>query len=161
VGAATMSGNLIHMMFVELIRAHLTREPDGGSGWLSALADPRVGKALRLMHDAPLHDWTLRELAERSAMSRSSFAHYFRTHVGIPPIDYLLRWRMQLARRDLVRSGHPVAKVAMTYGYASESAFGNAYKRVFGTSPRRSVREASYRRERNDRPVFLQPSSVA
>lgn len=153
VGAATVGANLIHMMFVELVRAYLTEEPDLARGWLNALADPRIGKALRVMHDDPMHGWTLLELANAVAMSRSSFAHRFRGQVGIPPLDYLRRWRMQLARRDLLMSRQTVAQVAQAYGYASESAFGNAYKRVFGTSPRRSIRNASQSRDPRDHPA--------
>lgn len=114
-GAATVAANLIHMMFVELIRTHLAAVPDGGRGWLSALGDPRIGRTLRLMHDAPTHGWTLGKLADAAAMSRSSFAHHFRARVGVAPLDYLLRWRMQLARRDLVRSAEPIAQVAQRY----------------------------------------------
>jgi AraC-like DNA-binding protein len=78
----------------------------------------------------------------------SNFAQRFRSKVGVPPLDYLLRWRMRLARRDLLKLHQPIAQVAQRYGYGSESAFGNAFKRVFGTSPRRSVVGQSARPDR-------------
>jgi len=138
-GHGASAANLMHLMFIELIRAHLSLVASGREGWLYALADPRIGKALRLMHGAPSRRWTLPELAEATAMSRSSFAQHFRSRVGMPPLEYLLRWRMRLARRDLQKRSLPIADVARRYGYGSESAFGNAFKRVFGDPPRRSI----------------------
>ena len=138
-GNGASAANLMHLMFIELIRAHLSLSGESSGGWLYALSDPKVGKALRLMHAAPTHNWTLPELADSIAMSRSSFAQHFRSRVGMPPLEYLLKWRMRLARRDLQKLRQPIAEVSRRYGYGSESAFGNAFKRVFGESPRRSV----------------------
>ena len=147
-GHGASAAKLMHLMFIELIRAHLAVPDQRQQGWLHALADPKIGKALRLMHEAPVRPWTLKELAESTAMSRSSFAQRFRERVGMPPLDYLLRWRMRLARRDMLTRRESMTEVSRRYGYASESAFGNAFKRVFGHPPRRSVMEAAPHEER-------------
>jgi AraC-like DNA-binding protein len=81
--------------------------------------------------------WKVEELAAAVGMSRSGFALRFKQLVGAPPLDYLLRWRMQLARDALRRNDGTVASLAEKLGYASESAFGNAFKRVFGRAPKR------------------------
>lgn len=146
-GGPAAAANLMHLMFLELMRAHLAAAPQGEQGWLYALSDPRIGKALRLMHGAPSHGWTLLELAKATGMSRSSFAEHFRQRVGVPPLEYLLQWRMRLARRDLVRRRHSVGQVAERYGYGSESSFGSAFKRVFGDAPRRSIAGLAASRE--------------
>ena len=80
--------------------------------------------------------WSLEELARASAMSRTGFTLRFRQTVGVPPLTYLLAWRMNLAARALRQDTTPVAALARSVGYTSESAFSNAFKRVMGTSPR-------------------------
>ncbi|OJW23398.1 MAG: AraC family transcriptional regulator [Planctomycetales bacterium 71-10] len=129
--------HLAHMMLVQALRAHLAEGSSGGVGWLFALADRRMGAAIHAMHDDPAHPWTLRELAGRVGMSRSSFASKFKEAVGSTPIDYLIRWRMLLAGDRLKHSGDPVSAIAQALGYESESAFSTAFKRVMGCSPRR------------------------
>ena len=138
-GHRASAEKLMHLMFIELIRAHLKSKLHARHGWLNALADPRIGKALCHMHDQPLKPWTLLELADVTGMSRSNFARQFKASVGTPPLEYLTRWRMHMARRDLMSLQQPIAQTARRYGYNSESAFGNAYKRIFGEAPRRSI----------------------
>ena len=104
-------------------------------GWLRALADPRVAPALRLMHGHPDRAWHLEELARSCAMSRTSFALHFRNVAGVAPLTYLAEWRMRLAERALREEKTPVASVARSLGYTSESAFSNAFKRIIGISP--------------------------
>jgi AraC-like DNA-binding protein len=105
-------------------------------GWIGALSDPKIGAGLRLLHRDVSRNWKVEELARSVGMSRSAFALRFKTLVGVPPLDYLLRWRMQRAR-DLLRRNDNVATVAFRLGYQSESAFGNAFKRIYGRSPKR------------------------
>ena len=129
--------HLAQMMLVQALRAHLAEGSRGGVGWLFALADPEVGPTIHAMHADPAHPWTLRELAEIVGMSRSSFAQRFKETVGESPIVYLTRWRMLLAGDRLAHSGDPIAAIALSLGYESESAFSTAFKRVMGCSPRR------------------------
>lgn len=135
VGRDVAAGNLIHLMFTELIRSHLKTSDAPEPGWLSAQNDRRIAPALRLIHEDPRRTWSLAELAHACAMSRSNFAARFRSKVGLPALDYLLRWRMQLARREIRRSAAPLGVIADRFGYSSESSFGHAFKRVFGTTP--------------------------
>jgi AraC-like DNA-binding protein len=88
------------------------------------------------MHDNPEHRWTLQELAERVGMSRSIFALKFKETVGETPMEYLTRWRMLLAGDKLKTGGNSLSDIALSLGYESESAFGKAFKRVMGCSPK-------------------------
>lgn len=132
-GSAAVAAALMQLVFIELLRGL----PDiQAGGWLAALADPRLGLALQAIHRHPGKPWRLSDLAEAAHMSRSRFARRFHDMVGRPPMDYLLHWRMALAKRQLARPGVTVAEVAETLGYSSESAFGSAYRRVTGNTPR-------------------------
>lgn len=144
-GAQLASAQLSQLLFIQILRAHL--ETSGSSmraGWLRALGDPRVAPALRAMHDAPARSWRLEELAQACAMSRTTFAFHFRTIAGVAPLTYLMQWRMHLAERALREENTPVAVVAQSIGYTSESAFSNAFKRVTGRSPRACRRAARH-----------------
>lgn len=135
-GARLASAQLTQLLFIQILRAHLKTADLLPAGWLRALADPRIAPALRLMHGEPARAWHLDELAAACAMSRTTFALRFRTTAGIAPLTYLTEWRMRLAERALRDESTPVAVVALTLGYTSESAFSNAFKRVTGRSPR-------------------------
>src|SRR6202044_3411074 len=113
----------------------------GGVGWLFALADKQMSAAINSMHEDPAYRWTLQELAERSGMSRSTFALKFRQTVGESPTEYLTRWRMLLAGDKLANSTDPISVIALSLGYESESAFSTAFKRVMGCSPRQYSRD--------------------
>ncbi|MQY37612.1 RCS-specific HTH-type transcriptional activator RclR [Streptomyces sp. RB17] len=89
------------------------------------------------MHADPAHPWQLEELARAAAMSRTTFAVRFRQAAGVPPLTYLQNWRMSLAARALRQDAVPVAELARSVGYSSESAFSNAFKRTVGVAPRR------------------------
>lgn len=136
IGAAIMTDRLVDVLLVLVLRAALDQEGENDFGWIGALTDPWIGKAIGLMHDDPAHPWTLQELCSAVAMSRSAFAKRFRSLVGRAPLDYLLRWRMRVAR-DLLRRGSTVAAAAVGVGYSSESAFRNAFKRLHGNTPKR------------------------
>jgi AraC-like DNA-binding protein len=139
-GGFLIAQHLAHMMLVQALRLHLAEGLRGGVGWLFALADKQMSTAINAMHDDPAHRWTLQELAERAAMSRSTFALKFKETVGEPPLEYLTRWRMLLAGNKLVNSSDPVSVIALSLGYESESAFSTAFKRVMGCSPRQYTR---------------------
>jgi AraC-like DNA-binding protein len=135
-GSFLIAQHLAHMMLIQALRIHLAESPDGGTGWLAALADKQLSVAIAAMHEAPERRWTLHELAERACMSRSAFAQKFKDAVGIAPMEYLARWRMLLAADRLENSTESVSAIAFSLGYESESAFSAAFKRAMGTSPR-------------------------
>ena len=138
-GGFLIAQQLASMMLVQALRLHLA-EAAGGVGWLFALADKGMSAAISAMHADPSHRWTLQELAARACMSRSTFALRFKETVGIPPLEYLSRWRMLLAGDRLANSGDSVSTIALSLGYESESAFSTAFKRVMGCSPRQYSR---------------------
>lgn len=149
-GGFLIAQQLACMMLVQALRLHLADAASGGVGWLFALADKQMSAAITCMHDDPAHRWTLQKLAERVGMSRSIFALRFKEMVGTTPMEYLTRWRMLLAGDRLKNSGDSISVIAVSLGYESESAFGKAFKRVMGCSPRQ------YSRGRN--PVSPSPS---
>lgn len=134
--------HLAHMLLVQALRLHLA---DGagsvGAGWLLALSDRQLSRAMSAIHDEPGQRWTLEALALVAGMSRSSFAERFRQVVGMAPIDYLARWRMLLACDRLENTDQPVSVIAPALGYESEAAFSTAFKRIVGCSPRRYARD--------------------
>lgn len=134
-GAALASAQLTQLLFIEILRSHLSAADRMPAGWLKALAEPRIAPALRLMHGEPARAWHLEELASACAMSRTSFAVHFKSVSGVAPLAYLTEWRMRLAERALREARTPIASVARSLGYTSESAFSNAFKRVNGRSP--------------------------
>jgi AraC-like DNA-binding protein len=97
------------------------------------------------MHNEPGYPWTLQSLAERVGMSRSVFALRFRKIVGATPMEYLTRWRMLLAAERLQSSTDGLSVIARSLGYESESAFGKAFRRVMGCSPRQYTRSGAPR----------------
>lgn len=127
--------HLAHLLFVEFLRTFLRSEEPPFRGWLGALADPRIGRTLHLLHGEPARRWTLQELAEHAGMSRSNFALRYKNLVGVAPLEYLLEWRMRLARKALRGGDRSIAEIAQSLGYESESAFSNAFKRVVGIAP--------------------------
>ncbi|MBM6593946.1 AraC family transcriptional regulator [Microvirga pudoricolor] len=135
-GGALVLRHLAHMMLVQALRLSLNEEPEGAAGWLAGLADKRLRGAINAVHEDPARRWTLRDLAGEAGMSRSAFALAFRSAVGTAPMEYLTRWRMRLAADRLARTQDPVSGIALSLGYESESAFGTAFKRVMGVSPR-------------------------
>jgi AraC-like DNA-binding protein len=136
-GSALVVDRLADVLLVQAVREVTQGRVDGATGWLAALADPEIGRALRLMHGDLARRWTLPELASAVGLSRSSFAERFRRLVGRPPLEYLSTWRMAAAGEALRQEGRTVASVAAEWGYASESAFSAAFKRVMHVPPAR------------------------
>jgi AraC-like DNA-binding protein len=135
-GGFLIAQQLAYMMLVQALRLHLGEGAQGGVGWLFALADKQMSAAIHAMHDEPARHWKIQDLAERAAMSRSTFALKFKRAVGASPMDYLTRWRMMVAADKLTNSGDSISMLAAALGYESESAFSTAFKRVMGCSPR-------------------------
>jgi transcriptional regulator GlxA family with amidase domain len=138
IGGALVTTRLAEILVVEAIRAYVAEQGEGCVGWIGALADPHIGEALRLMHSEIRHPWTVASLAARVGMSRSAFSARFAERVGRPPLDYLTQWRMLRARQLLKQPGGDTARIALDVGYLSQSAFGHAFKRAFGYSPKQA-----------------------
>lgn len=134
-GTESVRLRLSELMFVEVIRRYVAGLPAHDAGWLAGLQDEFVGRALGLLHERAAHAWTLETLAEEVGLSRSAFADRFARLVGDPPIQYLTRWRMQLAARLLTDGSAKVGAVALEVGYDSEAAFSRAFKKETGLSP--------------------------
>jgi AraC-like DNA-binding protein len=142
-GGSLITQQLAYMMIIQALRLHLADAAQGHVGWLFALADKQMGAAITAIHDDPGHPWTLEKLAARVAMSRSIFALKFKQTVGTTPIEYLTRWRMLLAADKLKNSDDSISTVARSLGYESDSAFGKAFRRVMGCSPRQYCRPSA------------------
>jgi AraC-like DNA-binding protein len=134
-GSETVLTKLSELMFIEVLRRHIETLPADNAGWLAGLRDPLIGKVMALIHDKPAHDWTLETLARLSGSSRSVLAERFAVVVGIPPMQYLARWRMQLASELLTTSNANMASIAAEIGYESEASFSRAFKKMVGVPP--------------------------
>ena len=143
-GAESVRLRLSELMFVEVIRRHVAVLPPEQAGWLAGLRDEYIGRALGLLHERAAHGWTLDELASDVGLSRSAFADRFTRLVGEPPMQYLSRWRMQMAARLLTDGSAKVAAIAVEVGYDSEAAFSRAFKKIAGVSP------AAWRQQRSE-----------
>jgi AraC-like DNA-binding protein len=104
-------------------------------GWLAGLRDPQVGKCLSLMHGDPARDWSVESLAAEVHVSRSVLAQRFNEVVGMPPIQYLIHWRLAMAARLLRSERSTLIRVAEVIGYESEASLSRAFKKEFGVSP--------------------------
>jgi len=136
-GAEVILGRMMELLFVELLRRHAGRLPQGSKGVLAALNDPLVGRALQLMQADPARRWTTDELAREVGASRTVLGERFNAVLGKPPIEYLTGWRIQLAADRLRNGRDAIARIAVDSGYESEAAFNRAFKRVTGLTPGR------------------------
>ena len=146
-GGEAVITRLGDILVIQAIRSWIETDPAARTGWLGALHDRQIGRAITLIHRDPARAWTLASLADEVAMSRSAFAARFTELVGEPPMGYLARWRMHLARDALTEQGSTVAELANRLGYRSEAAFARAFKRVIGTPPgavRRAPRASAF-----------------
>jgi AraC-like DNA-binding protein len=141
-GGATMLTRMAELMFVEVVRRHMEAMPAQHTGWLAGLRDSVVAPALAELHARPAHQWTLADLARAAATSRTVLAERFSQLVGVPPMQYLTQWRLQLAAEQLAQGSAKVAAVGARVGYESEAAFSRAFKRATGHAP------AAWRRAR-------------
>ncbi|MFZ5756894.1 MAG: AraC family transcriptional regulator [Pseudomonadota bacterium] len=141
-GAEAASGAVVERiadaLFLVVLRDQLAGTAQ--SGLLAALRDPGLARALAAIHEHPARPWSVEDLARLASLSRSAFAARFHRQVGEPPLAYLTRWRMQLARRWL-RAGEAVPAIAARCGYDSEASFAKAFKRIHGLGPGASRRQ--------------------
>lgn len=134
-GSATVLAKLAELMFVEAVRRYVGTMADDRKGWLAGLRDRFVARALALMHARPVYAWTVEALAREVGISRSGLAQRFTELVGLPPMQYLALWRLQLAARQLRLTDSSLASIAEAAGYESEASFNRAFKREFGKPP--------------------------
>jgi len=130
---------LVEVLLIEALRA--APGDNASPGLLRGLADPRLAPAIRHMHGDPARPWTVADLAKKAALSRSAFFERFRSAVGLPPMEYLLAWRMALAKDLLRRHDLGLAAIADRVGYGSASAFSTAFSRHVGQPPSRYARD--------------------
>lgn len=143
-GGEAVLERMSEMLFVEVLRRYADGLPAGERGWLAALRDPSVGRALAALHEKPEEPWTLERLGEEAGLSRSTLHERFVDLLGQPPMQYLTQWRMQVAAGLLRDTGAKLVDVARRVGYDSEAAFCRAFKREVGVAPgawRRGARE--------------------
>jgi AraC-like DNA-binding protein len=130
---------LLEVLLIEALRS--TAGTVAPPGLVRGLADPRLAVAIRRMHESPTRPLTVAQLAKEAALSRSAFFERFSRAVGVAPMEYLLAWRMALAKNLLRKNGSGIAEVAERVGYGSASAFSVAFTRYVGLPPTRYVRE--------------------
>jgi AraC-like DNA-binding protein len=134
-GGEAVITRLADILVIQAIRSWIDSDPGARTGWLGALQDRQIGRAISLVHRDPAREWTVASLAEALAMSRSAFSARFTELVGEPVMQYVTRWRMHVALNALQDEGATVAQLADRLGYRSEAAFARAFKRVMGMPP--------------------------
>ena len=134
-GGETVITRLADILVIHAIRSWIARDPNAQTGWLGALQDKQIGRAIARIHREPARYWSLETLASEAAMSRSAFAARFAELVGEPAMHYVTRWRMHTALMWLQEDAAPVGDLSRRLGYQSEAAFSRAFKRHMGISP--------------------------
>jgi AraC-like DNA-binding protein len=135
-GQQALLDRLLDVVLVHGLREWLSRA-DTAPGWFRACGDPSLDAALSAVHADPARPWTVAELARTAGTSRSAFARQFTDTVGLPPLAYLTRWRIALAKERLRDSRDGLAAIAAAVGYSSEFSFASAFKRQVGLPPGR------------------------
>lgn len=134
-GQSVVLDRLLDLLLVSVVRAWFDRPEAHAPSWYRAASDPVVGGALRLLHDAPAHPWTVADLAAAVGVSRAALARSFSHLVDVPPMTYLTEWRLALAA-DLLRTPDlTLDAVARRVGYSNGFALSTAFKRLYGVSP--------------------------
>ncbi len=134
-GSESVLARMSELMFIEVVRRYLENLPPEQIGWLAGLRDPFVGRALAFIHGSPARNWTIEELAKKAGVSRSVLSDRFACLVGMPPMHYLAKWRMQIAAELLSAGNTNIAAVAARTGYGSEAAFSRAFTKIVGMPP--------------------------
>lgn len=131
---------LLEVLLVEALRSDAGKEAPRGI--LRGLRDARLALAIRRLHEDPAREWTVEQLADEAALSRSAFFNRFRHAMGLAPMEYLISWRMALAKNLLRQDGIGIQEIALRIGYGSASAFSTAFTRFVGLPPSRYAEQA-------------------
>jgi len=134
-GSETVLAKLSELLFVETVRRYAEALPEGETGWFAGLREPYVARALALLHRDVTRRWTVDDLGREVGLSRSALADRFIRLLGVPPIQYLASWRMQVATQKLRNTNASLAQIAEIVGYDSEAAFSRAFKKAIGAAP--------------------------
>lgn len=134
-GSYLVLKRLADILLLQLIREYVSSSTCRETGWLRALSDPRIGGALRAMHEKIEQPWTVGALASEAGMSRSAFALRFKEVVGETPLDYLTRWRVYRAAVLLKEGDRKLTEIANAVGYDSDGSFHKTFKRIVGVTP--------------------------
>src|SRR5882757_400672 len=135
IGSGVVVSGLADILFVQAIRSHLNNSSEDDVGWLAALADKRIGLAMRALHGKPAEAWTVEKLASLWNMSLTAFGPRFKASLGEAPLEYLARWRMSRAGIVLRDTERSLAEIANEVGYESDAALSKAFHRVVGMAP--------------------------
>lgn len=141
-GADAILARLVEVMLIEALRWKPAADRAPVAGLLAGLADARLARALRRIHDDVSRRWTIADLGAEAGLSRAAFAARFTQVLGVPPMEYVSRWRMTLARDLLWHDGLSLGEVAHAIGYQSASAFSAAFSRSMGMAPGAFARRA-------------------
>src|SRR6266478_338411 len=143
-GSEVMVNRLADILFIQCVRAHIATSSEScKSKWLRGIFDPKIGVALKAMHERVENPWTVETLAVAAGMSRSAFALRFKELLGETPLEYLTTWRMYKAIESLQKDDRKLFEIAKSVGYDSDAAFSKAFKRVLGVAPREYRRNAT------------------
>jgi transcriptional regulator GlxA family with amidase domain len=135
--SSSVMARLSELLFVEAVRAYSESQAVHEKHWLHGLKDQYVGRALAALHDRLAHSWSVADMAEVAGLSRSAFVERFTAAMGTPPMQYLAKSRMMLAKELLGERQKSISQVATAVGYEAEAAFNRAFKREFGLPPAR------------------------
>jgi AraC-like DNA-binding protein len=134
-GSETVLAKLSELLFVDSVRRYAEALPDNQTGWLAGLREPHVARALALLHHDISRRWTVDDLGHEVGLSRSALADRFIRFIGVPPMHYLAKWRMQVATQKLRGTSASLGQVAGAVGYDSEAAFSRAFRKTYGVAP--------------------------
>lgn len=136
-----MTARILEMLCVEAIKDYVQSQSSSKACWFSGLSDPKIGAALNQIHDHPGAPISVDYLAKGVGMSGSRFASRFREKIGMSPMNYVTRWRMNIASRLLIETKLTTETIARKVGYESPPAFSRAFNRQYNKPPARWRRE--------------------
>ena len=135
-GGTIIVQRAMEILLIEILRDQASLPLNGQRGMIAGLANPLLARALKELHAQPAAEWTVNQLAQAAGTSRSVFAEHFRRVVGVTPIEYLLTWRMALAKENLSRTAKSMQEIASAIGYRSATAFSTAFSKRVGCRPK-------------------------
>ena len=139
-GSDFLIARLMELILVEMLRRETPKEGDRATGLIAGLLDPSIAGALLAMHGEIAREWSVAELARLCGVSRSGFATRFKEVLGVGPIEYLMHWRMAVAKDELRRGARSISEIALVVGFQSPSAFSTSFTRAVGCSPKQFAR---------------------